>query len=374
MIDDSSAQRIVRLTPLADVLAAIDAQVSAVKPFQCPSAQAFGHTLAATVVAPALPPQPIALRDGYAVEAAELVQASAYAPVPFPSIPPRIEVGEPLPRDADAVLPVETVMLRGNRAEAIAAVAPGDGVLAAAADATPERPLRQAGEFVRASDCAAFAAAGITEVTIRAPRISIGCGSAARSRVTDAAIDLLARLCGYAGAVLLDVCKEFSSLEQMLTDGETDAIIAVGGTGAGRHDAGVSTLRRYGRIDAHGIAISPGETAALGFAHDRPVLLAPGRLDAAMTIWLLIGRHLVAKLAGGKAVDAPSMLPLKRKVASSIGLTELVPVLCRDGMAEPLARGYLSLEALTRSDGYIVIPADSEGFAAGTLVAVGQWP
>ncbi len=64
------------------------------------------------------------------------------------------------------------------------------------------------------------------------------------------------------------------------------------------------------------------------------------------------------------------MLPLKRKVTSTIGLTELIPVSCAGGMAEPLGSGYLSFTALTRSDGWIVVPADSEGFAAGTQVAV----
>ena len=68
------------------------------------------------------------------------------------------------------------------------------------------------------------------------------------------------------------------------------------------------------------------------------------------------------------------MVPLKRKVTSTIGLTELMPVRCAGGMAEPLGSGYLSLTALTRSDGWIVVPADSEGFAAGTPVAVKPWP
>ncbi len=82
----------------------------------------------------------------------------------------------------------------------------------------------------------------------------------------------------------------------------------------------------------------------------------------------------MAKLAGGTVDDLPLLLSLKRKVASAIGMTELIPVRCSDGMAEPLASGYLSLSALTQSDGFIVVPADSEGFAAGTQVAVTPWP
>jgi molybdopterin molybdotransferase len=57
---------------------------------------------------------------------------------------------------------------------------------------------------------------------------------------------------------------------------------------------------------------------------------------------------------------------------STIGITEVVPVSCREGMAEPLGSGYLSLTALARSDGWVLIPADSEGFGAGSEVAVNQ--
>jgi len=98
------------------------------------------------------------------------------------------------------------------------------------------------------------------------------------------------------------------------------------------------------------------------------------RTPGALAIWLLIGRYLVAKLAGSGVADWPVTLPLKGKVTSTIGLIELVPVSCVSGVAKPLASGYLSLQALAGSDGWIVVPADSEGFAAGTPVAVRPWP
>jgi len=185
------------------------------------------------------------------------------------------------------------------------------------------------------------------------------------------ALMVLTRLAGEAGSV---VTGRSIALEPALGGEETSAVIAVGGTGSGLRDAAVHTLARLGQVEAHGIAVSPGETAAFGFAGARPVLLVPGRLDAALAIWLLIGRHIVAKLAGGRIADVPVTLPLKRKVTSTIGLTELVPVSCAGGVAEPLASGYLSLQSLAHSDGWIVVSAESEGFAAGTPVAVRTWP
>jgi molybdopterin biosynthesis enzyme len=371
MAVDSSIQRITRLTPLSAILALIESRVVAVKPQKSAVAVALGCTLAEDVVASQLPPSTIALRDGFAVEVGAIADAGPYSPVPLASKPQWVEVGERLSSGTDAVAPFDAV---NDRDEAIAAVSPGEGVLAAGGDCTPRTPLRRAGERVRAIDIAVIAAAGIAEVTVRSPRLRIACGSTMKTPLIASALDLLAHAATAAGCTVLEAWREGGELDRALADESADVVIALGGTGSGRRDAAVKTLARIGQVEAYGIAVSPGETAAFGFAGARPVLLVPGRLDAALAIWLLIGRYVVAKLTGGGIADLPVTLALKRKVTSTIGLTELVPVSCAGGVAEPLASGYLSLESLARSDGWIVVPAESEGFAAGTPVAVRSWP
>jgi molybdopterin biosynthesis enzyme len=371
MAVDSSIQRIARLTPLDAILALIEAQVGVVQPSKCPLASARGQTLAEDVVVARLPPAPIALRDGFAVEAGAIADAGPYSPLPLASKPPRVDAGDELPGGTDAVAPLDAINEHGDRAEAVAPIAPGEGVLPAGGDAVSEKPLRRAGERLRAIDVAVMAAAGIAEVTIRAPRISVVRGGSITSPIIEAARGVLSRAAAECGGVAFGKAM---ILQASLDDEQPDAVIVVGGTGSGRRDTSVQTLAKYGRVEAHGIAVSPGETTAFGFVGSRPYLLVPGRLDAALAIWLLIGRHLVAKLAGGSVADVPVTLPLKRKVTSTIGLTELVPVSCIGGMAEPLGSGYLSLQALAGSDGWIVVPADSEGFAAGSPVAVRPWP
>ena len=370
MVDDSSTQRIARLTPLGAVLALIDKTVEPVRPQSWRLLRAYGRTLAEDVVALERPARPIALRDGFAVDAAAVGDASAYAPVALPASYGRIEVGQPMPAATDAVLPLDAVVFRGDRAEAVAAVAPGEGVLPAAADAADNTLLRRTGDRLRAIDIAAMHAAGLAGATVREPRIAVALGGKSGPALDSAG----AALVGLINAAGGTVPHGLISLQAALADTQTDAIIAVGGTGSGSSDQAVNLLARQGRLEAHGIAVSPGETAALGFSGARPVLLLPGRLDAALAVWLLLGRHLLAKLAGGRVADAPATLPLKRKVTSTIGLTELIPVSCAGGFAEPLASGYLSLTALAHSDGWIVVPAESEGFAAGMPVAVTPWP
>jgi len=52
-------------------------------------------------------------------------------------------------------------------------VAAGEGVLAAGGDCAAGKVLRAAGQRVRDSDVAVFAAAGVARVSIREPRVSI---------------------------------------------------------------------------------------------------------------------------------------------------------------------------------------------------------
>jgi molybdopterin molybdotransferase len=371
MTVDSSIQRISRLTPLGTVLALVASRVGAVKPQNSAVDAACGFTLAKDIDAPRSTGS-IALRDGYAVDAAVVADAGPYGPSALLPAPRRIDEGERLPDGANAVLPLDAVVWRGDRAEAIASVAPGEGAWLAGEGVAPSGTFYRAGARLRAVDIAILTVAGIEELTVRAPRIAVVAGSEAKSPEIAAVRTTLARVVVEAGGSVND---KPVTLEAALGDEASDVVIAVGGTGSGRRDAAVNTLARRGRVEAHGVAVSPGETAAFGFVGRRPVLLLPRRLDAALAAWLLIGRILVAKLAGGGVEDQIGQrLPLKRKVTSTIGMTELVAVRSSDGLAEPLASGYLSLAALARSDGWIVIPADSEGLQAGMEVAVRPWP
>src|SRR5277367_3505039 len=106
MAEDSSIQRITRLTPLSAILALIESRVEAVKPEGRELSRAADCVLAEDVIAEQQPRSSIALRDGFAVEAAAVADASSYAPVPLSAQSQRIEIGETMPEGSDAVLPL----------------------------------------------------------------------------------------------------------------------------------------------------------------------------------------------------------------------------------------------------------------------------
>jgi molybdopterin molybdotransferase len=370
MVVDSSNQRISRLTPRGAVLASFAQNVSEVRPQTVTVAAAINAVLAEDVIASTSPVHPLALRDGFPVKADDVADATPYAPVMLPNARP-IELGDAVPEGTDAVLPYDAVTLRGDHVEAIAGLAAGDGVLPEGGNASSRAPLRRAGEQIRPIDAAVFLAAGLTKVNVRMPRIAVAHARNAGKTPANGQFQILSRAIRSFGGVVAD---EPFSLEEALAEDNIDGVIGVGGTGSGQRDASVDTLGKLGRVETHGIAITPGETAAFGSIGERPVLLLPGRFDAMLAAWLLIGRYLIAGLSGGNVDELPTIMALKRKITSTIGMTELIPARFVEGMAEPAASGYLSLTALAHSDGWIQVPAASEGFADGTLVAVNRWP
>ena len=370
MVADSEIQRIARLTPLADVLASFDLSIGPVEPREEAVENALGLTLAASaVVSERHPEQALALRDGYAVRAEATLDASSYAPAILVPTPPRVDTGDVLPDGADAVAAFDTVQLKGTQASSLAPVAAGDGLLALGGDAAAGLQLRLAGARLRRIDVALLEALGIERVLVRQPRVRVV--RAGRGQIIRGAATLIAAAVNAESG--LAVCGD-STLEAALTDDGEDMVVAVGGTGSGRNDKSVQTLARVGQVAYHGIGITPGETTAIGFAGPRPVLLLPGRIDSALAGWLTIGRRMLARRAFRLIEEQPFAAELARKITSPLGLAEVVAVRRRLGKVEPVAQGYLSIQALAHAEGWILIPADSEGHPAGARVVVRPWP
>lgn len=362
-------QRITALTPLAEILSRIDAIASPSAVHSLAPMRAAGGTLAADVVASAdTPAQPTALIDGWAVNADEVIDASSYAPAVPRTRPVWLNAGEPLPAGTDAVLPSDVVNPE-NLAEVHAPAASGDGVLLAGMNAGKDSVLRPAGARVRMLDAAVFEALGVDSVPVRTPAVKIITLTRVEHDYAGPVIADAVRAHGGAAAVAHDL-----SLEAAAFEAGTDAVIGIGGTGTGRNDNAVISLARLGSVECHGFAVAPGQTAALGHAKGRPILLLPGRLDAALAVFLLVGRHLMNRLSGARGEEKGLPVTLVRKVSSTIGLSEVVFVRRVADGVEPLGQSALSLQALAQADGWIHAPAESEGMAAGTMAEMRTLP
>jgi molybdopterin biosynthesis enzyme len=366
MVADSEIQRIARLTPLGDVLASFDLSVGPVEPREEAVSKALGLTLAASaVIAHGHPKAALALRDGYAVRSDSTLDASSYAPAPLSPAPVRVNAGDAMPAGADAVAALDIV----QGTQALAPVAPGEGVLAPDTDAKAGLQLRLAGARLRRIDVALLTALGVERVLVRQPRVRLV--RAGAGPIIGGIAALIASAIENESGVAV---QDDMALEAALSDDGEDMVVAIGGTGSGTNDKSVRTLARIDNLAFHGVAITPGESTAVGFSGPRPVLLLPGRIDAALAGWLTIGRRMLARRAFRLIEEQPFAAELARKIASPLGLAEIVAVRRRLGRVEPVAQGYLSMQALAQAEGWILIPADSEGHAAGARVVVRPWP
>jgi molybdopterin biosynthesis enzyme len=364
----ASTQRITRLASLAEIEACIDA-IARPMPTQTVSIDVpFRRALAADVtVAKPHPESAIALRAGWAVNAQTVADAGPYAPMPVDAI--WTEAGAALPANADCILPPDAMTEVQGRYEAMASGTAGDGVLPSGADVASGQVLRRAGTWLHPFQAEALGAAGVTEIAVHLPHVLVLKGEA--SVVDDTLVRAIARIVALEGAEPLTASE---GLGAGLADDAADLTVVIGGSGEGRGDRSVSALAKAGRVLIHGLGISPGADAALGTVGTRPVLVLPGRFDAALAAWLIVGRRLLARLAGITEEERGGSASLTRKIVSTVGLAEMVPVGRSEGGVEPLASGYLPLHTLARAEGFVLVPPASEGYAAGSLVEVRRFP
>ncbi|MBR0670304.1 molybdopterin-binding protein [Neoroseomonas soli] len=368
-----------RLAPLEDALSAWLALLPApVAPRRIPAAAAVGRVLAESVqAATPVPAMPVALRDGWAVAAADTLGAGPYSPVVLAGPPLRVRPGDGLPPGTDAVLPPFDLEMTGPFAQAVQPVAPGEGVRRPGEDIAAGTVLRAAGERLRARDLPALAALGSAEAAVRVPRLAwIATGA---EIATDPARDtngpLLALLAAAEGADWSALpprpgTPENTAAALRAAAPDHDLILLGGGSGEGAEDRSAEGLAAAGRVALHGIGARPGTTAGFGAVGGTPVLILPGRTEDALAAWLLLARPALAALSGLRGA-APAHARLARKVASGIGFAELVPLrVDARGLAEPLAIGALPPGAFAAADAVLVVPPGSEGYEPGADVPV----
>src|SRR5205085_9848374 len=121
----------------------------------------------------------------------------------------------------------------------------------------------------------------------------------------------------------------------------------------------------------HGIAMRPSSPTGMGKLGERIVFLLPGNPVSCLCAYdFFAGRSI--RLLGGRSAEWPYRtirLPLARKLVSQVGRVDYARVHIVGEQVEPLAiSGASILSTTTAADGFVVIPADSEGYAAGTEV------
>jgi molybdopterin biosynthesis enzyme len=356
------------LTPLDVALAALLERLEPVAPVELPLADALGCVAADTPPLGAFPPCDIAAADGWAMRARDLVGASSYSPLPLAKSPVWVEAGDPMPDACDCVVDSDSVDQTGPMIQVLAEAIPGQGVRRIGGDIAGKNSANASGRRVRPLDLLIARAAGLEKLRVRRPGLRVvnipaTSGSVATARL----IAENARAAGASVICIEAAARDAASIAQATDTGSCDLLVTIGGSGVGRTDAAVLALAQRGELVAHGIALQPGGTCAVGRVGKVPVMTLPGAPDQALAVWWTMVLPALDRLCGLRPRQAIT-LPLQRKIASSVGIAEIVLLERNEGGWMPLAVGDLSLETIARSDAWLVVPGGAEGFAAGTPV------
>jgi molybdopterin molybdotransferase len=355
------------LTSLDVALEALLRGVAPVAPVKLALTDALGCIAAEMPPLKAHPPRDIAASDGWALRAGDLVGASSYSPLPLAKSPVWIEAGDTMPETCDCVVDSDSIDQTGPMFQVLAEAIPGQGVRRAGGDIAAGTVLVEAGRRILPRDLLIARAGGMTALKVRRPRLRVVNIPASGETVT---AHLIAESARKAGAEVVRVeaaGRDAGSIAKAIDSDNCDLLLAVGGSGVGRTDATVTALAQRGELIAHGIALRPGRTSAVGRIGERPVVALPGAPDQAFAAWWTLALPVLDRLSGRRPRKTLN-LPLARKIASSVGIAEIVLLQRKQGAWAVLAAGDLSLDAIARAEAWLAVPGGSEGFAAGAPV------
>jgi molybdopterin biosynthesis enzyme len=367
-----------RLTPLEDAREALLGICQPTASMEKPVEQAVGSIAAKTIISPApLPSAAIALRDGFAVRALETIGASTYTPAFAVSPPQWIAAGDSIPLSADAILPAHAVQEKMVPIEILAQAAPGEGVRFQGDDFRANTVIVAVGERIQPIHAALLFACGMNTINVRAPRVAFLIrNDLPHADLTGQCLFQLAKTFGASAEIVAIDMSDVAVFSETLAHIDTDLIVSIGGTGFGDTDHAAEALQSAGSLLVHGLAIRPGETggcgSVAGASRPIPVILVPGRLEAAFAIWVSLVRPCLCEMMAIALQKPTDPLPLARKITSNPGVADIV-LLRRASIDaktywEPVATGDLPWHALMRAEAWHIVPPESEGYPAGALL------
>src|SRR6201993_4511609 len=368
----------------------------------------IGRVLAEPIAADRdFPPFRRAMRDGYALRAADLTNLPVTLEVigvikagAAPEALPRevaagqaaaIMTGSPAPDGADAVVMVEYTALSGQRVTVTRAVASGDNIVAAGSEARKGQVLLHHGTRMDYGAIASAASVGLQSVSVfRRPEVAIlSTGDEIVEigerpgpyQIRNSNSYSLAAQVQDAGGVpkMLGIARdEAAALRRLIEQGlKHDLLLLTGGVSMGRYDLVEQVLAELGaEFFFTGAQIQPGRPVVFGRVQERYFFGLPGNPISTMVTFELFARPLLEALAGMAARELSFVhARLKSEIKTKTGLRRFLPGLLSGEFEQAEVElagwhGSGDVAAMARSNCYIVIPPDRERIAAGEGVAI----
>ena len=299
-------------------------------------AEAAGSVLSQDVFAPLdLPPFDRSPLDGYALQAADVRQASKVQPVALRVVEEvragfvssrtlesgcavKIMTGAPLPDGADVVMPFEDVECRGDWVCITEPMASGSNIIYAGEDLAAGELAAKKGALVTPPLVGLLAALGMETVPVygkcKVALFSTGDElveppQALRpGKIYNSNLHSLRAYCRMAGAetvALGTVVDEEGAIAARLEEAlrQADLVVTTGGVSVGDYDLLPAALQKAGaKVLFHGLDMKPGSPAMGAVCRGKPVLALSGNPAAALIAFELVGAPLLKQMLGWQNV------------------------------------------------------------------------
>ncbi len=368
----------------------------------------LGRVLAEPIAADRdFPPFRRAMRDGYALRAADLASLPATLDVigeikagaPPDAMPREVGAGQaaaimtgaPAPNGADAVVMVEYTSLSGKRVTITRGVASGDNIVEAGSEAHKGQFLLHHGTGMDYGAIALAASVGLQSISVfRRPEVAIlSTGDEiveigehpGPHQIRNSNSYSLAAQVQQAGGIpkMLGIARdEPVHLRGLIEQGLEHALLLLtGGVSMGRYDLVEQVLAELrAEFFFTGAQIQPGRPVVFGQVRERYFFGLPGNPISTTVTFELFARPMLEALAGMAARELSFVhAKLKSEIKTKTGLTRFLPALLSGEFEEAEVElagwhGSGDVAAMARSNCYLVIPPDQEKIAAGEWVAV----
>ncbi|WP_258084380.1 molybdopterin molybdotransferase MoeA [Thermococcus thermotolerans] len=365
---------------------------------EVPLSEALGRVLAEDIVSPIdSPPFDRSAVDGYALRAEDTFPAREYSPVELrvideivageeskakvePGTAVKLMTGSKMPEGANAVLMQEMAERDGDVLRVLRPVAPGQNVAFAGEDVRKGEIILRKGQVLRPQDLALLKSVGFKTVKVkRKPRVGIIVTGDELIEEFDEEALKAGKIMESNSIMLMGLGRQYfgqpvfygvvpdkeEAIKSVIGKAkeECDLVLVTGGSAFGDRDF----AHRFVKLLFHGTTIKPGRPVGYG----ERVFIMSGYPAAVFAQFHLYVKHALAKLVGARNYEVKVLARLTERVPSQLGRHEFVKVWYESGKARPIRKkGSGIISALVESNGYIVIPEDSEGHLEGETVEV----
>jgi molybdopterin molybdotransferase len=396
-----------KLISIEEVRSRVLAEAAPLPAESVPLLDTVGSVLAEDIIAKhSVPPFDNSGMDGYAVRAADIVEAAPTTPVRLviaATIPAghvasspiaggeaaRIMTGAPIPEGADTVVQSEITSEEDNYVLIYEPVKPGKNIRRAGEDVVAGDRVLAAGALLGSGEIGLLASLGYPRVWVhRRPRVAVistgselveidqplGPGQIHNSN--SYSLRAMCRQMGVDATAFGIVPDDYEATRRAINAGlEYDVLLTSGGVSVGKFDFIKDVQDELGvERRLWGVAMKPGKPLAFGVRGKALVFGLPGNPVSAMVSFELFVKPALLRLMGHRKTTRPLyQAVIEEDIANPDGRTYVVRVRAwrEDGtwhISSTGAQGSGILRSMVGANGLAFVPGGARGVRAGETV------